>query len=282
MGENNIYAGIVSYNPDIQRIKENILSIHNQVPMVFIFDNGSYNIEELRNVVKIFKNVNLIESAKNVGIAKGLNELMSKSKELGANWVITLDQDSVCPSNYVATMKEYLHLKPNLGIVAPVIEDRNVGIIGHNPVEQFEDVRTCITSGAFTSVNVWEEIKGFDESMFIDSVDFEYCFRVRKYGYSIIQVRDVKLLHKIGKSKKCRFLFWNINVMGHSSFRKYFIARNNIYYPLKHKQWIMFIRGNVRNLVSIFICLIYENSKEEKIKAILRGWINGISKGDQK
>ena len=47
-----ICAGIVSYNPDLKRLKENIDAIFPQVDEVIVFDNGSINQNEL---IKMFK-----------------------------------------------------------------------------------------------------------------------------------------------------------------------------------------------------------------------------------
>ena len=265
-----ITAGIVTFNPDLDRLKENIDAILPQVDNVIIFDNGSNNqagIEETYH-----NDVAFIKSDNNCGIAAALNALMKKSEELGASWMISLDQDSVCPRDFCNKMKNYLYKEDDFGIVAPVIVDRNVGVVGHNPDESFKSVRTCITSGAFVKMDVWKQIGGYDESMFIDSVDFEFCYRVRKAGYQVIQARDVRLLHELGKSEKKRFLFWKIDVTGHSAFRKYYIARNNVYYPLKHHLWIRAIRGNIRNIVLIGIVILYENNKREKLTSICKGW----------
>ena len=186
--------------------------------------------------------------------------------------MLSLDQDSVCNENYVAKMEPYLTVETKLGIVAPVIVDRHIGVVGHNPQSEYAHVNTCITSGAFSNIQAWKSIDKYDESLFIDSVDFEYCYRMRKNGYGVIQVKNVYLLHEIGNSQKKRFLFWKVDVTGHSAFRKYYIARNNIYYPMKHHLWLHFIRGNIRNLQLIMIVMLYEQSKKEKIAAICKGW----------
>ena len=169
-------------------------------------------------------------------------------------------------------MRPYLNVESNIGIAAPVILDRHVGVVGHRPQNDYEHVKTCITSGAFSNIAAWKNIGEYDESMFIDSVDFEYCYRMRKYGYGVIQVRDVKLLHELGNSQKKRFLFWKINVTGHSAFRKYYIARNNVYYPLKHHLYLHLIRGNIRNICLIIITVLYEDDKKGKIASVFKGW----------
>lgn len=267
-----LYAGIVSYNPDISRLRENIVAIHDQVPKVVIFDNGSDNVQLIQELVSEFKNIELVMSSRNAGIAAALNRLMEWGLTRNREWMLSLDQDSVCEDNYVKKMTPFLTVESQLGIVAPVIVDRTVGVVGHNPQSDYAHVNTCITSGAFSNIQAWKAIGKYDESMFIDSVDFEFCYRMRKNGYGVIQVKDVPLLHEIGNSHKRRFLFWKISVTGHSAFRKYYIARNNVYYPLKHHLWLHFIRGNLRNLGLIMIVLLYEVSKKEKISAICRGW----------
>ena len=46
-----IYAGIVTFNPDIERLKENVCAICIQVPEVVIFDNGSSNFVDIQECI---------------------------------------------------------------------------------------------------------------------------------------------------------------------------------------------------------------------------------------
>ena len=268
-----IYAGIVSFNPDIERLKQNINAISAQVEQIVVFDNGSEDQEKVANT---FPNVPFIKSNCNIGIAGALNKLIQWGVEKDYEWMISLDQDSICPENFVGNMTPYLSVEEYIGIAAPVIVDRNIGFVGHNPERSWSEVRTCITSGSFNSISAWRDIGGYDESMFIDSVDFEYCYRLRKNGYKVIQVSSVQLSHELGESQKRRFLFWSVDVNGHSAFRKYYIARNNVYYPMKHHLWLHFLRGNLRNLWLLVLVTLYENDKKEKRTAVRRGWRDGV------
>ena len=269
-----IYAGIVSFNPNLERLKQNIDAILPQVDQVLVFENGSKDQER---IIRYFEDkVIFLCSESNIGIAAALNRLIEWGEKKDYLWMISLDHDSICGEGFVERMEPYLRVTDRIGIAAPIIVDRNIGIIGHNPRNKWAEVRTCITSGSFNNIAAWRIIGGYDETLFIDSVDFEYCFRLRKNGYKIIQVSDVQLLHELGKSTKRRFLFWKVDVQGHSAFRKYYIARNNVYYPLKHHLFLHFARGNLRNIWLLIIVSLYEEDKKEKIKSIRRGWKDGI------
>lgn len=272
-----IYAGLVSYNPDLSRLKENINSIITQVDIVVVYENGSENQNEVCKELENFKNIKVIAMKKNNGIAAALNTLMEWGLEHDFLWMLSLDQDSVCGGDYISKMLPYLSIEQDIGIVAPVIVDRNIGVVGHQPKNLYTHVNTCITSGAIVNIYKWKEVGRYDEWMFIDSVDFEFCYRMRKKGYGVIQIQEVELLHEIGKSQERKFLFWNVRVSGHSAFRKYYIARNNIYYPMKHHLYLFVIRGHIRNFWLLIKTLLYEaDEKSKKIRAILSGWKDGM------
>ena len=270
-----ISCGIVSFNPDIDLLQSNIEAIINQVEQVFVVDNGSDNVNAVERLTDQYSSVQLIKNPENRGIAAALNQCCKASTEDGYQWIVTLDQDSICPEHFIDGLSQLISIEKKVGIIAPLIVDRSVGVIGHHP-NGYAEVRTCITSGAMTSLAVWNELQGFDEKMFIDSVDFEYCYRVRKAGYKVIQTDQVQLSHSIGEATMCRFLFWKFKNTEHGAFRDYYIAQNNVYYPKKHKLWLRFIRGNLRNLRSVFVVLLYEKDKIGKVSAIVKGWRSGL------
>lgn len=271
-----ISCGIVSFNPDIKLLQSNIESVKDQVDQIILVDNGSDNVDAVERLADQYNSVHLIKNAENRGIAAALNQCCKASMVAGYKWIISLDQDSICPEHFVDGLAQFIDVEKRVGIVAPLIVDREVGVIGHHP-NGYAEVRTCITSGAMTNLEVWSALKGFDEKMFIDSVDFEYCYRVRKAGYKVIQTGQVQLSHSIGNATMCRFLFWKFKNTEHSAFRDYYIAQNNVYYPRKHRLWLHFLRGNIRNLRSILIVSCYENDKADKVKAIFDGWHKGLT-----
>ena len=101
-----ILAGITLFNPDVARLEENISSIYGQVDRVICVDNGSDNIKSIEDcVLKNWKNITIIKNGKNEGIAKALNQMFEFAIEQQYEYVLTLDQDSVCPDNII---EEYM------------------------------------------------------------------------------------------------------------------------------------------------------------------------------
>ena len=276
--ENKVYAGIVTYNPDLEVLTKNIFAVSGQVEQVVIFDNGSENQKKLQQMATDQKNIIVLCNRSNKGIAYALNRLMEWGDQNGFWAMLTLDQDSVCASNHVKALSEILKKEPKAAIAAPTIQDQMVGTVGHEVKKRYRQVRTCISSGMIARIDCWRKVGGYDEYLFIDSVDFDFCYNLRKHGYFILQSADTILQHRLGNSKKYHFLFWNVTVMGHSAFRKYYIARNNIYYPMKYKNIPMVIRGNFRNTGLLLLILLYESDKRNKMRAVVKGWCDGWKK----
>ena len=68
---NILFAGIVTYNPDIDILNINIKSIRGQLETVIIVDNGSKNFEEIERLAGEH-NIQIISNQKNFGIAAAL------------------------------------------------------------------------------------------------------------------------------------------------------------------------------------------------------------------
>lgn len=272
----SIAAGVVLYNPDLVRLKENIDAISNQVKLLVLVDNNSNNINSIESEYSGNKNIIIIKNKSNFGIAKALNQIMTFCEEKGYEWVLTLDQDSVCPSNMIEEYSKYIEIS-DVAIISPIIVDRNTTKSSkekkHN--SSYELIEECITSAALTNVSIWKEISGFDEFMFIDLVDHEYCKRVRLNGKKIIEVNSVVLLHEMGHVTQHKFFGKEVNVMNHSAFRKYYMARNTLYCAKKHKGFGSVIYAYIRVLNLILRTLLYEQNKWEKIRKIILGMNHG-------
>lgn len=274
-------AGIVLYNPDINRMNENINAIINQVDYVILVDNSSENKSDIEAAIQhSFHNTDKVIikfSQKNNGIAWALNEIFKVAEAQGVKWVLTLDQDSVCPPEMIEKYIKYSAStdKSKIGILCPTIVDKNAGII-EGDVYKTETVKRCITSGSFTSLTAWKQIHGFDEKMFIDGVDFDFCDRLRMNGYKIIRIGSVCLTHELGKITTHRFLFKTVKVQNHSALRKYYIVRNRFYLSRKEKKPFAVIKSFFFVIKFSATIVLYEKNRRKKLKAVFKGICDGL------
>lgn len=257
-----VAAGIVIYNPEISKLQENIESIRDQVMQIIIYDNGSSNINDVKNMLSIYKDCCFIEGSENSGIAAALNHIFQYAIKHEYNYVLTLDQDSVTPKNLISCYFRYL--QKDVAIYTPLIKDVNMSDTFEKPHGQTEFVKRCITSAALTSCSAWKDINGFDESMFIDCVDFDFCDRLIEHHYKIIRVNEVILQHEIGHITYHKFFCFKIPVKNHSSFRKYYIARNTIYLARKHHSFLQEMKAILQILKQILLVIYFEKDKRKK------------------
>ena len=288
-----IAAGIVTYNPDIVRLQENIDAVMNQVEHLIIVDNASINkdkwLEKLANIEK----VTIIQNDTNRGIATALNQMLECSGRLGCEWTLTLDEDSVVPANMVEEYRKYIDMD-RVAMIVPVIEDRTMDIIDVNGTleMQHEYVDTAITSGTLMKNHVWIEVSGFTEELFIDYVDFDYCMKLKKAQYKILRVNTVHLLHELGNATEIKLFtflgkvffwcppigrrFWEMRyTTNHSPMRVYYVTRNQYYYMGQYREYIDVKKMKRGMKIGWVVKLIFEKNRLAKWKAIRRGIRDG-------
>ena len=270
MSESIKVAGIVLYNPDYDVLNKSISIIASQVDMVFLYCNSYIDANRLIN--QDFVLINDSEST-NDGIAHALNVIMERALDIGASWCLFLDQDSIPPNDIISQYERYTSL-PNAGILTSQVIDRRSqeneerGVVGDSIWEQ---VSLCITSGSYNNVFVWKQSGGFDENLFIDYVDWEYCARIRKRGYEIYKINSVVLDHELGRLEYYELFHHKIPSYNHNAFRKYFITRNSFIIHRAYPEVSEFKHPMLRTLKRLLIVVAFESDKKNKVKAVIRG-----------
>ena len=190
---NMIAAGIVLFNPDKSRLNKSIKKIQEQFNKIYIFDNSEYPIT-LEN-----DNLEYITENKNCGIAYALNRIMEQAKRDGYQWVVTMDQDSIIPDGLVDGFNQCISEHPEVAIVCPQVIDRRRSYMTIESDEKEVYIDFCITSASCTSIAAWEKCGRFDEWLFIDLVDNDFCKRIILSGYKIMRLNKWVLDQEFGK-----------------------------------------------------------------------------------
>lgn len=266
-----VLAGIVLFNPNLSRLKENIDKVREQVSGVILIENGSENIEYLKelNVDKC----KVIVNGTNKGIAYALNQILHQGYLCHSDWVLTLDQDSVSSKDMIKEMLHYA--KGNVGIVCPKIIDRNFySNTQANTGVEFLDY--CITSGSLTNVQAWVKTGGFDETMFIDWVDWDFCIALRLNGFKILRTNSTYLLHELGDNTRCFHIGKHeFLILNRSPFRYYYIFRNYIYIARKYRH-LSLLKNFLVVVKWMLLSLVFEANRKKNVKAMFKGMCDGL------
>ncbi len=146
----------------------------------------------------------LIQNEENLGVATALNQGFRWAQENKFAWMLTMDQDSIpLPEmvHYLCSAYADYDQHEKLAVIgsnylpsadAPKPEyDRRIGRAGSCWVE----ARDVITSGSLISIRAVEALGPFEDDLFIDSVDHEFCLRARRHGWKTIIALPTGMLH---------------------------------------------------------------------------------------
>ena len=277
-----VAAIIVSYNPD-NNLLDSINLLINQVEKIIIVDNGSES--EKKKNINLIKDINnekikIIFNQENLGIATALNIGVKDALKQGYNWILTMDQDSKVSSNMIEKMFEVYSTideserKDILSIFPNFVDERIQSIEENSEMNAYEYVDADITSGNLLKAEVFDKVGFFDDSLFIDLVDTDFCMRLNEENIKMIKVRDAILYHSLGESQTVKSIFGKFNTSNHSALRRYYMTRNRFYTWEKYKDLNSFTLNRDKKLFKKeFIKIILgEKDKINKIKMVFKGY----------
>ena len=226
---------VVLYNPDRSIIK-NIASYLDFVNVLYVVDNSDNIDRDLINDLCLLSSTVIhLPQNKNIGIASALNLSARLAINEKYNWLLTMDQDSYFHGTEFFKIRAGIGLNDKAGLIAAsyTLEyDR----WQKEYSAEFNEIHFAITSGNVINLKAWAAVGGFEDKLFIDEVDHDYCLKLRKNGYKIFISREIVMGHQIGElypndlngraASKKRTL--------HRPVRYYYMSRNVLYLCRKY------------------------------------------------
>lgn len=227
---------VVLYKPSTELLEKAIKSIVNQVDLVWISDNTPGGFKGMDTIAGVFKSkLKYALMDGNVGIAKAQNAGIQYALDNDFDFIYFLDQDSISPSGIVnGLLQQFMDLE-NRGI--------KVGGVGAQPFnrdtgKKYEanvkkgkrvkdgvvEVSELINSSSLFTNELFKSAGMMDESLFIDGVDHELCWRANnKARYRFFKISSLLLNHKQGVGDK---EILGITIRITTPFRIYYQYRN--------------------------------------------------------
>ncbi|ABQ27225.1 glycosyltransferase family 2 protein [Geotalea uraniireducens] len=289
-----IWAGVITYHPDLVKLKNLVNILEIQVDKIIVFNNGGCLDKD---ICKLFQgsNFEIIGCGENVGIAKALNEICRLAAQNLADYVVTFDQDSLPGDVFVNGLHDFIvtlsDSNKNVAAVGPVFVDER-GSTEVLPVFQAGcwwvkkidplsgnhaaiNASMLITSGMLLKISAWEKIGKFREDLFIDHVDTEWCLRALNREFELFVCPSVIMQHEISEEAPKR-LFGRL-VLKYSPIRRYYAFRNTSVLILgKYTPCGIRIYFLTTLCYRFFINLLVDKNMIRSLKAMLTGVVHGV------
>lgn len=273
----DIVAVVTIYNPPLESL-EYIGSYAPYLDTLFVVDNSPEGSPKfIGQLKKQCGNVEVLSSGRNLGIAGALNLGIDAAQRKGAVWLLTMDQDSWFSPEL---LKRFFFLSreqdlSRTAILSPLHKMPKGGMPHGNICRKRTEV---MTSGNLLNLVLAKKIGPFNEALFIDSVDHEYCMRANLLGFDVLQTENCLLNHTVGNmySGRCVFGLKRKTFSIHSPKRMYFIVRNTLYIRDKYgKDFPEYTEAQWRHVKNkVARCLKYSNDRRSYLKYILKGWLD--------
>jgi GT2 family glycosyltransferase len=214
---------------------------------VVIVDNDSQDdsVEAIRHEIKEKKyhNMHVVQNSSNAGFGAGCN--LGAVKSTG-DFILFLNNDTIVKDKGLLKMAEYCQNNPDVAILGGqlrnfdgslqpsvgkfytpwyafllLIGGQRFGLLDRSPksIQQVDWVK-----GGLLMIrrDVFDEMHGFDEKIFMYTEDMELCYRAQLAGKKVYFYPDVMVLHKEHASTSKTFAIVNI-------------YKNLLYFYKKHR-----------------------------------------------
>ncbi|QNE44937.1 glycosyltransferase [Frigoribacterium sp. NBH87] len=241
-------------------------------------------LEEVRGM-----GIAVLALPENVGLGRALNEGVARARALfDASHVLTLDQDTRLSATFLTEVSATLQAASRASVKVGLV---GAGIINGHAVGDtwtaggLDHVVEAIQSGFVVPVTVLDEVGPFEESYFIDLIDIEYLFRLRRAGYVTLVSPRAAIEHSIGERLTVAILGHSLKRQGasvsfsyHPPFRRYYINRNRVAlfraYGRSNSAWVA--RKAFMETKVFAASLLFGRERLSQVRAAVAGLRDGL------
>lgn len=255
--------------------------------VIILFHPTDDDRRSVAHISELYHTVVIDNSEDNKGIALaqniGIQRLMEHQE---ITHVVFLDQDSRLSDDYplsIAREFERIAQTQRLAFLGPIVKNECTGeeyksVIHHDQItsEGLIPRREVISSGGCTTTDCIRNIGLNDGRLFIDYVDFEWCWRANSKGYICGITPKLSISHKVGRrsvSLSGYLIILSAPYRYFYQFRNYLWLAGRKYVPLQWK-----IAMGIKNLARFFYFPLFIKQGGECWKYMVKGIIAGLKK----
>ncbi len=268
LGNSNASAtcGIfVTYQQNATEFARAVVAALSQVGAIVIVDNNTDQAARanVASLVDSLVNLNpvrtrpdrisLIQVGSNQGLSVAYNLAIKQAMIRGFRFVLLLDQDSVLlPGAVHELLRGYTSLSAGWSVGAVCCTNLERVAVSDNLLintldrvrkglyrsdhrdsvlvesDDFVELPTFTNSGTLLPIRVFTVAGHFNESLFVDAIDFDYSLRLRDRSLRLFLSRKAKVVHRMGREVRQHVLGSEITVRFYPPARTYHIVKDTL------------------------------------------------------
>lgn len=229
-----LFSVLVTYRP-AAAVLDHLQRLCRQTQNIIVVDNASDGDSvSLIEAIEKLPGVRLIRNPSNLGIAAALNAGIRLALQSGADWIATFDQDTGIPEDFFGQLLEAYQSCPSadgVGMVVPGVWKEPGTVVSQKTTANrsaWSFVRGAVNSGSLIKAEVFDRAGFYDDALFIDYVDTDFCLRLQQQGFKILSADTVVLEHELGEKQTRNLLVGRVSFRIHTAWRYYYIMRNRL------------------------------------------------------
>jgi rhamnosyltransferase len=287
-----VVAVVVTYEPELPALEEQLRAVAPQVGAILVIDNASaVDLPAWLEALGL-DNLQGRRLPDNLGVATAQNRGIEWARAQGGRYVLLLDQDSLPAPGMVAGLLGVIHEKQAAGIavaaVGPRYQDQrrralqpfvrvrglSIGRVHCHDDTDVLEVDHLIASGSLIPMTTLADVGGMVDELFIDYIDTEWVLRARQRGYKAYGVCAARMRHVLG-AEPIRLL--GREVVARPPLRHYYMFRNAMW--IYRQAWVprLWKLADGLRLVQRFVFYaLFAKPRWVQVHMMLRGVSDGL------
>lgn len=197
----NVIAIIVTYQSDLQVLREIVRTLSNQCHVVIADNSPTDETGQAIAACLPADRGTYIPMRGNQGIGAAQNRAIAFAWSKEADAVLLLDDDSIPPLDLVDRLVACAQAAGTGAVVGANAVDSGGREISNarRASGNLPECRDMMSSGAFIRREIFARVGPFDESLFVDGVDFDWGWRARRMGIALYLCRATAIEHRLGE-----------------------------------------------------------------------------------
>ncbi len=276
---------ILTFKTDLN-ILEKCLSSINSTIKIFIIENSD-NFIHREGILDKYENVTIYCTGENLGYSNGNNFGINK---VNTNYVLILNPDTICETNYFDNIKPYIQNKLNFSIIG----SQYINETSFAPAGFFKKNLSMKNTKFKSDLHLYEvdwivgcamlikldEFKNkniFDENFFLFFEEFDLCKKLKKNN-KLVYSSPKLLVNHLGFKSSTR----QVNEIDLIKLRSWHFMWSYFYYHKKNDGYFNAVKLTIGKVIrSIFKMIFYTIMNNEKKKILYKyrflGAINSMS-----